>query len=126
MSFTVKSKKPLNVRIKKDDLIDLKALYQAYFQHSAPPAGGQAEIWYNVVIDFLQRKGWDVCNPHVQELEDRIRSYELQDKYVATLMASFDPQAECTENEKVFELIVMGSELRRDAAIEALGILEAR
>lgn len=126
MSFNTKLKRPLNVRITKNDLIDLKALYQAHFQSYPIPTGGQPELWYNIVLEFLQRKGWDVCNPEVQQLEDRIREYELQDKYVEALMATFSGVEEVTDNEKIFELIIMGSELRRDIALETLGILETR
>ncbi len=124
-----KWKKPkalLPTRLTKDDIIDISAIYKSYFINHPMPSGGHPELWFTVILDFLGWKGWDTVRPALQDLEDRIMKDELIDRYMEILEKKFETHPELTENEKIFLLITMGADLRKEIAVETLGILETR
>lgn len=122
----MKVTKPLNLSINSSDVNDIRSIYMAYYIQKRDPPFGEPQRWFNVIVDFLQRKGWDVCRPELLSLEDRILKEELTEKYVKVLMDSFAHHDAISEHEKLFLLITMGSDLRRATAVETLGILEAK
>lgn len=125
MSIWKRPQKVRPTRLTKDDLIDIGNIYQYYFKNHQFK-GGNPELWFTVILDFLGWRNWDVIRPELQELEDRILEMELTETYVGKLMATFSPTAEISEADKIYMLITMGSEIRKQMAIEVLGLLETR
>ncbi len=103
-------------------LIKLQDLWLNYFHQGKRFKGGNAEQWFNVVVDFLSMRGDEIIPGALREQEERIITLGLSQEYMATLSEVVYSAGARTEYDKAVLVLTATPEERAEALQKVLKI----
>jgi hypothetical protein len=104
------------------ELQRIRDIYLRFTRDYPPYPGGEAEKWYQVVVQFLNETGADVITSSIVTAEERALELGLSSKYIAALTESLRSDFRAVSDNDFAVLLLTSSSEERIEALKKIGV----